>query len=533
MLYNFFSDNFEYDECTARGACSVPPSISALQEILLTTLRQSAFYILKLKEMKIASWEAEENIINTFANVISTTDYSDAQLLSLVSNAYYNLLKIRKRYLDICEEQSIECTDLKSILSLTPEMNLSQIIALGEKSFLHKYQNSSREEKNLADVLLLVIKSVCSNISKLISFNIRPAEAVNEVLNGLNLLNSEKITPAKCKKQIKLLARTDRKITEELYNIQIKQYGGIQKTEVSRSTEKSKAILVSGSNLQDLMNLLEFSKNEEIDIYTHGEMLIAHAFEKFKEYTNLKGQFGNCTENCVLDFATFPGAILLSKNSNINTEYLYRGRLFTTSKILPHGVIAVKDNDFEELVESAKNAKGFAKGQTRQSEIIGYDTAYLEEKIDEITNKFQKGEIKKIIVLGLAGNMRTQLDYFENLVKKLPKNVFILSFSYASERENFIKLNLVNNRPLIYNVLYKLFKNIPANSDDIAFFLAKCDAASISNIINMKENGIKNIFLTNCSPNAINPAVQSFLEQTYKIKSVTSPEKDLENLGIN
>lgn len=532
MLYNFFSDNFEYDECTARGACSVPPSISALHEILLTTLRQSAFYVLKLKDMSIDSPETEENIINTFANVISTTDYSDAQLLSLVSNAYYGLLKIRKRYMDICNEQNIDCTDLKSILNLTPEMSLSQIIALGEKSFLHKYKTSSQDQKNLGDVLLLVIKSVCANISKLISFSIRPAEAVNEVMNGLNLLNFEKITLNKCKNQIKKLARIDKEITEKLYQTQIEEYGNIQKVVVSRSTEKSKAILVSGSNLQDLMNLLKFSQNEDIDIYTHGELLIAHAFENFRKFPNLKGQFGSCNENCVLDFATFPGAILLSKNSNINTEYLYRGRLFTTSNILPHGVIAVKDNDFGELIDSAKNAKGFAKGQTRQSEEIGYDLNELTIKFDEITQKFNNGEIKNIIVLGLINNPRSQMDYFEKLVKKIPKSTFILSFSYNTERENFLKINLVNNRPLIYNVLYRLFKNIPINSENISFFLAKCDVTSISNIINMKENGIKNIYLTNCSPNVINPAVQAFLEKVYKIKTAVNPEKDLENFGI-
>ncbi len=532
MLFNFFSDNFEYDECTARGACSIPPSISALHEILVTTLRQTAFYVLRLKDFGIESPETEESIINTFANVISTTDYSDAQLLSLVSNAYYSLLKIRKRYLDICKEKKIDCTDLKSVLSLTPEMNLSQIISLGEKSFLSKYRQTSLNQKNLGDILLFVIKSVSANASKLLSCGIYPGQALNEILKGLNLLNKNKIPLTTCKRQIKSLAVIDREIISELHELQVEKYGNIQKTEVSCSTEKGKAILVSGSNIQDLKNLLDFLKDDEIDVYTHGELLIAHAFEKFRGYKNLKGQFGSCSENCVLDFATFPGAILLSKNSNINTEYLYRGRLFTTSQILPHGVIAVKDNNFDELVSSAKNAKGFAKGQKRPPENIGYNPDELNAKIKDICKKFNKEEISHIVIIGLIGGMKAQYEYFKDLVKKLPKNVYILSFSYETERENFLKLNLVNNRPLICNVLYKLFENIPADSERIAFFLAKCDAASISNIINMKESGIKNIFLANCSPNVINPAIQQFLNKGYDIKMTTNPSEDLKKLGL-
>ena len=44
MFYNYGYDNSEYNECDARGACSIAPKVSSLQEVLIIILRQIAFY---------------------------------------------------------------------------------------------------------------------------------------------------------------------------------------------------------------------------------------------------------------------------------------------------------------------------------------------------------------------------------------------------------------------------------------------------------------------------------------------------------
>ena len=74
-----------------------------------------------------------------------------------------------------------------------------------------------------------------------------------------------------------------------------------------------------------MYNFIGFRKDLNIDVYTHSNLLIAHAFAKFNSYPNLRAHYGDTTENCILDFSTFPGAILLTKNSRNTTEYLYRG----------------------------------------------------------------------------------------------------------------------------------------------------------------------------------------------------------------
>ena len=47
MFYNA-SNNYEYNDCVAMGACSISPNISSMQEVMMILLRQIAYY-LKIK----------------------------------------------------------------------------------------------------------------------------------------------------------------------------------------------------------------------------------------------------------------------------------------------------------------------------------------------------------------------------------------------------------------------------------------------------------------------------------------------------
>ena len=52
-------------------------------------------------------------------------------------------------------------------------------------------------------------------------------------------------------------------------------------------------IVVSGHDLHDLKLLLEQTDGRGVNVYTHGEMLPAHAYPELKTHPHLKGNFGN------------------------------------------------------------------------------------------------------------------------------------------------------------------------------------------------------------------------------------------------
>ena len=527
MFYNYNKNEInEYNECDARGACSIAPKISSLQEVIMIILKQLSYYILMLNKTDADTSDTTEKIVESLASLVTTTEYTDEELLCIVSRQYALLIKTKRLYLEICKKNNINCKELKSGINIQPEMTLADIITQGEKYFLTKMKNMSIQEKNIYEILLSVLKSLSVNVMQLQDINQGLNKAEIEIIKGLNLLNGNKFNEKRIRNKIKDLSKINDEIVLKIYEALIAEYGQISQTVVSHSTREGKAILVSGGSLNELKMLLEAAKSEKIDIYTHGDLLIAHAFEFFKNFKNLKGHYGKCNEKCILDFATFPGAILLTNNSSQSLEYVYRGRIFTTEKFKPKGVEQITNNNFKPLIISAKSAKGFAKGQTREDEVICFNPEELNLKLTNIADKFNSKEIEKLLILGISNYTRQQEEYFSTLLKQIPQRTFVLSFSYGKVSDNIFKINIVKSLPMAYWILSKLFEKIPIKSDRISYFLTKCDSTSIAKMISLKENGAKNVYLSQCSPNIINPSVLSTLKNLYEIKTTSTPEND-------
>ena len=529
MFYNYGYDNSEYNECDARGACSIAPKVSSLQEVLIIILRQIAFYSLKLDEFGTDITFQTENTVKGIASIISTTDYTDEQLLNIVGKYYALLLKTKNEYIKQCKEKKKRHIELKTDLKITPQTNLTGIISQGERLFLEKYKKNSPQTKYITEILLFVIKTICINLIELANYDEKYQDASKSVLKGLNILNRSPDRVILVKNKIKELVDVNASLIERISKAQLKYFGPIHKKYVSRSTSSGKAILVSGNNMSNLFSLLEQLKDKQIDVYTHDDLLIAHTFENFARYNNLKGHYGDCSGNCILDFATFPGAILLTQNSYQNVEYLYRGRLFTTEDIQPKGVIKLEEDDYSKLIESAENAKGFAKGRRLPDIAAGYNESELELFADNLSKKFEEDKIEKIVIIGHTYKTYKQDAYFNKFFTMVPDNWQLISFSYDSKKDNCYCINLDNNLVMIYTVLKRIFKDIPITSENIVFFITKCDVSSISNMIYLKTLGAKNICMSNCRPR-INPSISAVLRSTYGIKELTTPQDDIKSI---
>ncbi len=69
-------------------------------------------------------------------------------------------------------------------------------------------------------------------------------------------------------------------------------FGTPQITSVKTTVGIRPCILITGHDLKDMAQLLEQSKDAGVDVYTHGEMLPAHAYPAFKKFPHLHGNYG-------------------------------------------------------------------------------------------------------------------------------------------------------------------------------------------------------------------------------------------------
>ena len=341
------------------------------------------------------------------------------------------------------------------------------------------------------------------------------------VFEVFNLLNN----PKKCKKELKTLvikiAQTDCNIMKQIRKKQEEYYGTPSENKISFSTKKGKCVLVVGSNLRELECVLDNLKDTGIDIYTHDNMILAHIFPKFRDYKNLQGQFGQGMENCLLDFSTFPGPIILTRHSLFNVENLYRGLLYTTDFAYSKGVISIKNNDFSQVITSALESKGFKTGKKCPSEIFGFN---YQKIMENIKTKLETKNYTHIFVIGPESYTKEENEYFKSLIKRIPDNILIISFACCDFSDNLICLNSPNDIHAFLILSEELLKKIKQKK---VFFIPYCDRHTLSIILYLKSLQNNHFFIGKWKQNILTPSIVEGISTNFKIKILTTPQKDL------
>lgn len=519
------NEDFQYNSCISRGICSLSPKTSALQTVLVLYLRMFAKFALRLENKKLIPDNIKTFILNTISITIYNPEFNESSYHSLI-NDFKKILPLTideyyKHNEDLGDEVDLEKEKAKKLFEDTKD--IISAIKFGEKAFQKSLQNLNAETRDLYNIMLVISKSLSINILDLETFNKSFNEGFVVILEILSFLNIEEENLDKIKSIIKKAAKLDNEAMKILRIAQEERYGEQGFAEVSYTTVPNKAVLVVGSNIRELETVLEKLKDEKIDIYTHDEMMLAHTFPKFLKYEKLKGQFGQGIENCLLDFSTFPGPIILTKHSLHNIENLYRGRLFTTDLITPKGVIRIKDNNFSEVIDSAKSSRGFKTGKQCETVTIGYDKY---ETFEKIKNSLNTNTFDKIFLIGLDGYSLEQKAYFEKLIRLVPENILIISFSYSYEKNNLIHINSCFDN---YAIM-RIFEFIKEFNKKIFVFMPKCDRNTISQMIYLSSFEDVQVYVGKCIPILLNPTLMNTLLSEFRIKSITTAKKDLESL---
>ncbi len=125
------------------------------------------------------------------------------------------------------------------------------------------------------------------------------------------------------------------------------KYGHPTPTQVNVKATEGKCILISGHDLRDLHNLLEQTEGTGVNVYTHGEMLPAHGYPELRKFKHLIGNYGSGWQNQQVEFARFPGPIVMTSNCIIDpTVGAYDDRIWTRSIVGWPGVNHLEGEDF-------------------------------------------------------------------------------------------------------------------------------------------------------------------------------------------
>ena len=261
-------------------------------------------------------------------------------------------------------------------------------------------------------------------------------------------------------------------------------YGTPEPTDVTLTVEKGPFIVVTGHDLKDLQLLLEQTKGKGINIYTHGEMLPAHAYPFLKKFSHLKGNFGTAWQNQQKEFDHLPAPILYTTNCLMPPKSSYADRVFTTEVVAFPGAVHIDEKkDFTPVIEKALKLGGYKENQ---------------------------------IFSGINGGTKVTTGFGHAAI-----------LSHANTVVDAVKSGAIRHFFLVAGCDGA---GCSVNELPLSFVLSWYEQKAVCILLTLLHLGIKNIRLGPSLPAFLSPNILNFLVENYGISPITTPEEDIKTL---
>lgn len=525
-----YGEKMGSNDCAIEGYCSIDPIVYSLMEVLLYELKQLTYYYIKMQELGYENKKVKDQIINYLSLILIGYEFNRDDFIALLKKINMEKESVKESFTNVCEKKNLDCQILKSNIKFE-KFDLSSIVNQGEQQAILKNKMLDSNLKNLYEIILNLIKSASIRLIELKSYTDDLLPEEDAILKLFNNLNFSTMTQSKLIRKINDFAKINFDIHNKLHIEKEDYYGKIRLNDVEVAVKAGKSILVSGQNLKDFEDMLEATKDTDINIYTHNGLVVAHAYPKFAKYPNLKGHFQMSLDGVQFDFSSFKGPILIIRNFQYLLDRMYRGRIFTTNLIPGNGMKKIEDKNFSSLIEAAEESTGFKNDHKIVDVKVGYDEKAIMKKVDKLIEKIKNKEIKHLVMIGLLNHSAVESDYFQEIEENLPDDYFVISTAQTSQKKNFMYFNSFFNSSLIYKIIAHIKENVDMEKFPVSLFLTTCNLHTISHLFNLRQLGVKNIYLPVCTSNIITPSMLEFLKEKFNFKQITDdPLEDMKNL---
>ena len=321
-------------------------------------------------------------------------------------------------------------------------------------------------------------------------------------------------------------------------------------TEVTMTVEPGPFIVVSGHDLHDLKLLLEQTAGTGVNVYTHGEMLPAHAYPELKKYPQLKGNFGTAWQNQQKELAGIPAPVLFTTNCLMPPKASYADRVYTTDVVgYPELVHIGPEKDFGPLIAQALELGGYAEPTTLPginggtSMTTGFGHGTVLSVAPQVIQAVKDGKIRHFFLVGGCDGARVGRNYYTKFVEQTPNDTVVLTLACGKYRFNDLDLGCVPGTDLPRlmdmgqcNDAYSAIVVAQALADafgcgvndlPLSMVLSWYEQKAVAILLTLLYLGIKDIRLGPTLPAFVSPDILTFLVEQYGIAPTTTPEDDL------
>ena len=328
-------------------------------------------------------------------------------------------------------------------------------------------------------------------------------------------------------------------------------YGTPTPTTVPLTIEKGPFIVITGHDLKDLELLLQQTDGKGINVYTHGEMLPAHAYPLLKKHPQLKGNFGTAWQNQQKEFDQIPAPILFTTNCLMPPRKSYADRVFTTEVVsYPEIQHIGSDKDFTPLIEKALELGGYTEDHPMTginggtTIMTGFSHGAVLSVADTVIDAVKSGAINHFFLVGGCDGARPGRNYYTEFVQKTPKDSVVLTLACGKYRFNDLDLGTIGGLPRLMdmgqcNDAYSALKVALAlaeafkcgvNDLPLTLVLSWYEQKAVCILLTLLYLGIQNIYLGPTLPAFLSPNVLNYLVEHYHIRPISTPDEDLKKI---
>lgn len=288
---------------TTQGVCGKTAPTAAAQDALMEAVKSLSTWCVAARQQGI-----DESELKT-ANVLTLQ-----ATFSTLTNVNFDTARIA----DYVQQVEAAKASLKTLVGTPPSgpagaLDYSKlttpeaVTAMGEKVSIPIRQElwNDADAFSLQEIATYGLKGTCAYAAHCYALGKMDYAVMAEIHDLFATISDPSKTVPELLPAVLRVGEVNAQVMAMLDEAHAETLGEPTPTEYRTTAVQGKAILISGHDMMDLYELLKQTEGTGINVYTHGEMLPAHAYPKLKAFDHLAGNYGTAWQNqkvCVIDW---------------------------------------------------------------------------------------------------------------------------------------------------------------------------------------------------------------------------------------
>ncbi|MGW5938255.1 hydroxylamine reductase [Streptomyces celluloflavus] len=529
--------------CHTKGTCGKDETTAALQDLLVHICKGVAQYAVRGRALGAVDREASAVVAYGLFSTLTNVNFNAARFVKLIHEAAAVRDRVRAGYEEAALAAGRDPERLRGPAVFEPAGDVDGLLAqAGQAGIRAGVELVGEDVVGLRAFVLYALKGVSAYMHHARVVGYRSDEVDAGMEAELDYLAGEPTDIEDLLAHVSAVGRVNLQVMALLDSANTGTFGTPSPTKVRTSPVAGKAILVSGHGFDELLELLKQTEGTGIRIYTHGEMLPAHAYPELGKYPHLAGNHGGAWQDQQQDFAAFPGPVVMTSNCLIEPLPAYKTRTFTTGPVGWPGVRHIAGYDFKAVVRAAKATPGFAETAPEALITIGFGRNALLSISEDIVNAVHSGDIRHMFLIGGCDGAAPGRDYYTELARATPAESVILTLGCNKYRFNklshgttpgglprLLDVGQCNDTYAALRVAETLSAALDTDINDLplTIVLAWFEQKALAVLATLIHLGLRNVRTGPTVPAFVTEPVWRLLSERFGLRTSESAEKDL------